>query len=193
MKSHLLAALAAFLLAIVAGHPAKAGAFGTGCYVEGSAGLGLADVEASAGGASVDFSGEGFIGGLGAGCDYRLGGFLVGVLGGVDLSTVDIKALGAKVTEDPTYRVLARVGFNPADNLLVYALAGGAWTKLDAKGAGSQSFEGFTVGAGADFALNDSWTLGARYMVDLLGSEGGGGVSVEPNRHTIRAVIGYRF
>lgn len=193
MKTYLRAFAALILAAMASVQVANAASFGTGCYVEGSVGVGLADVEASAGGASVDFSGEGIIGGIGAGCDYRIGGILVGVLGGVDLSSVEIEALGLKVSEAPTYRALARIGFTPADHLLVYALAGGAWTKLDPNVGPSQSFQGFTVGAGADFALNANVTVGARYLVDILGSEGEDGVSVEPNKHTIRAVMSYRF
>lgn len=184
--------------------PASAAGFQTGCYVEGSAGIGINQLDLSAEGeGTLALSGSGLMGGIGGGCDYRMGAFLIGALGGIDLSSAAIKsAVGdetVKITDGPSYRAAVRIGFTPLDHLLIYGLAGGNWSKLKASvsgedgGSGSETFNGYTLGAGADFLLNDHITLGARYTADLMQSKGDGGDEAEPTRHTIRAVLGYRF
>ena len=176
--------------------PAAAG-FKTGAFVEGSLGMGIDTYAVAGDGASVSFSESGAIGGLAIGYDYKLGAALfVGVMAGVDFSNVAAKITDgtdtAKISHEPSYYLAGRIGFTPAEHLMVYALAGPSWSKLKAKAgdeSGSENFQGWLIGFGADFLLNQNLTLGARYTADLVKEEAG----LEPTNHVVRAVLGYRF
>ena len=176
--------------------PAAAG-FRTGAFIEGSLGMGIDTYAVAGDGASVSFSESGAIGGLAIGYDYKLGAALfIGVMGGVDFSNVAAKITDgdatAKISHEPSYYLAGRVGFTPAEHLMVYALAGPSWSKLKAKAgdeSGSENFQGWLIGFGADFLLNQNLTLGARYAADLVKEEAG----LEPTNHVVRAVLGYRF
>lgn len=177
--------------------PAAAG-FKTGAFVEGSLGMGIDTYAVAGDGASVSFSESGAIGGLAIGYDYKLGAALfVGVMGGVDFSNVAAKITDgedtAKISHEPSYYLAGRIGFTPAEHLMVYALAGPSWSKLKAKvngdNEGSEAFQGWLIGFGADFLLNQNLTLGARYTADLVEDKDG----FQPTNHVVRAVLGYRF
>lgn len=172
--------------------------FKTACYVEGSVGVGINTVDVSSEGASASVSGDGMIAGIGAGCDYKIGsGLFVGGLAGADWSNVSLRVSDgndtAKVKSEPSFHLLAKVGFTPVDHLMVYGLAGASWSKLEAEGD-SESFQGWMIGAGADFLLNENLTVGARYTADLIESKGDGdGGKFEPTNHVVRATLGWRF
>lgn len=176
--------------------PAAAG-FKTGAFVEGSLGMGIDTYAVAGDGASVSFSESGAIGGLAVGYDYKLGAALfVGVMGGVDFSNVAARITDgdatAKISHEPSYYLAGRVGFTPAEHLMVYGLAGPSWSKLKAKvdgDSGSEAFQGWLIGFGADFLLNQNLTLGARYTADLVEDKDG----FQPTNHVVRAVLGYRF
>lgn len=177
--------------------PAATG-FKTACYVEGSVGVGINTVDVSSEGASASFSGDGMIAGIGAGCDYKIShGLFIGGLAGADWSNVSLKVSDgndtAKVKSEPSFHLLAKIGFTPVDHLMVYGLAGASWSKLEAEGD-SESFQGWMIGAGADFLLNENLTVGARYTADLIESKGDGdGGKFEPTNHVVRATLGWRF
>lgn len=176
--------------------PAPSG-FRSGCYIEGSAGIGIQTASISSEGASVDFSGDGIVAGGGIGCDYKIAsGLFIGALGGVDWTNVSVKAsdgeTAAKITSDPSYYALAKIGFTPAENLMIYALGGASWSTLEAL-SGSEDFQGWMIGAGADVLLNRHLTIGARYTADMAGSKTADDVKLEPTNHVVRAVMGWRF
>ena len=176
--------------------PAAAG-FRTGAFIEGSLGMGIDTYDVAGDGASVSFSESGAIGGLAVGYDYKLGAALfVGVMGGVDFSNVAARITDgdatAKISHEPSYYLAGRVGFTPAEHLMVYGLAGPSWSKLKAKvdgDSGSEAFQGWLVGFGADFLLNQHLTFGARYTADLVEDKEG----FQPTNHVVRATLGYRF
>ena len=176
--------------------PAAAG-FRTGAFIEGSLGMGIDTYAVAGDGASVSFSESGAIGGLAIGYDYKLGAALfVGVMGGVDFSNVAARITDgdatAKISHEPSYYLAGRIGFTPAEHLMVYALAGPSWSKLKAKAgdeSGSENFQGWLIGFGADFLLNQHLTFGARYTADLVEDKEG----FQPTNHVVRATLGYRF
>lgn len=182
--------------------PAPAG-FKTGCYAEGSAGLGIDTYDVNDAGASVSFSDKGTVAGFGIGCDYSVGGGLfIGALAGIDWSNASLKfgdeTTATKVSNRPGYHILAKVGFTPVSHLMVYGLAGASWSKYkgsitdieaETTETDSEMFKGWMVGAGADFLLNEHLTVGARYTADINEAKG----DIEPTNHVVRAVIGWRF
>ena len=172
--------------------------FKTTCYIEGSIGIGISSYDVTGDGASVSFSDHGTIGGLAAGCDYRIPStpFAVGAIGGVDFSNVTSKFSDgddtAKVTSEPSYYIAGKVGFVPLDHVMIYGMAGASWSELTAKSGGdkgSEAFQGWIVGAGVDLMLNRNVVLGARYTADLVEGEQG----FDPTNHVVRATLGWRF
>jgi len=172
--------------------------FRTSCYIEGSIGIGINSYDVTGEGASVSFSDHGTIGGLAAGCDYRIQStpFAIGAIGGVDVSNVTSKLRDGddtdKITSEPSYYLAGKVGFVPLDHVMVYGLAGASWSELTAKSGGdkgSENFNGWLVGAGVDLMLNRNVTLGARYTADLIDGEQG----FDPTNHVVRGTLGWRF
>lgn len=74
-----------------------------------------------------------------------------------------------------------RVGFLPAERILIYAtgglayggFSGSSWTLPMNIGTWSQTRAGWTVGAGAEAALGSNWSVKFEYLYMDLGSVGG--------------------
>lgn len=97
--------------------------------------------------------------------------------------------------------VVARAGF-AADRVLVYALGGVAATALStnyAPGAGADSNAtvwGWTIGAGAEYAITDSLSAGIEYRFtdySVGNFNHSGPSSVDLNGHAVKARLSFHF
>ncbi len=136
---------------------------------------------------------DGFIGGVQIGYNYQMGNIVLGVE--TDLQYIDGKrsssftspALGGLTTaagSELNYlgTVRARLGLVASERLLIYATGGLAYGNPDNTaavvavgpgalwGGGSDSTRfGYTVGAGAEYALTNNWTAKLEYLYYDLG------------------------
>jgi outer membrane immunogenic protein len=130
--------------------------------------------------------GDGFIGGGQAGYNAQFGKLVVGVEG--DFSGMNLRGTSESesVRLPGRYSVqtveanwvgmaTARVGY-AADNILLYAKGGWAWADVDARNltyapagalvatsTGSETRDGWTIGAGAEWGFLPNWSLKAEY------------------------------
>ena len=139
----------------------------------------------------------GFAGGVQGGYNWQFGSPWVFGL------EADIQATGADDTfaawkfSNPWYgTVRGRVGYALNPNFMLYGTGGLAFGEL--KGStpfysASHVSAGWTVGAGAEFALNNAWSLKAEYLyVDLDSSR----INGLPNGYsfsTVRVGVNYHF
>lgn len=171
---------------------------------------------------SVNFDADGFVGGLQAGYNYQLAnGVVIGAEADFQGSTVkgdiserfeDISASGeTKVEWFGTVR--ARLGYAATERLLVYGTGGLAYGKVkssysvsdgvDSIGdSSSKTKAGWTVGAGAEYAIDNHWTvkgeylytdLGKRDLVDVSAAGYNFNLENDVKFHTVRVGLNYKF
>jgi outer membrane immunogenic protein len=178
---------------------------------------------------------DGFVGGLQVGANKQLGGMVVGLEADVSWSGMEADGtfttpLGSQwaITSELTTlgTVRGRVGLLATPALLIYGTAGLAWgqvdvtqatTFVDGKGAklddggrtsGDFNHIGYAIGAGAEYALGNGWSLKGEYLYIDLGDEDyqltgttkpGGTVpyvetfASELDLHTLRVGANYKF
>lgn len=169
---------------------------------------------------------EGWLGGVQAGYNLQAGHFVLGVeadLQAADYTGRSLATVGG-VTADATTRVdwygtvRPRLGYAMGD-ALIYATGGLAFGGLDASIAatGIAGFNGtlvtpdlawgYTLGAGAEYALSDQISLRGEYqfvqlradatgaLVDAAGAGTGvsGSSQVRSNMHAVKVGLNYRF
>lgn len=174
----------------------------TGCYLEGSVGMGIGELSAM----GVTLSDNGITGGIGAGCDYQIDSqFVIGAVGRLDFNDIGQSIGGddmsASASTDMIWSLAARLGYLVRPDILVYGLVGGAWTDIDftvADDEGSEtagsSFQGWLLGVGSEFRFSENVSIGGEYSYLMLDSEKvGGEIDIEPDVHMIRLRLGYRF
>ncbi len=179
-------------------------------------------------GGSVDFTSSGFLGGVQAGYNYQIDNWVVGVeadfqgagIKGEGSFSVnydgDLLAEGKAGTKLDWYgTVRARAGVLATDRFLVYATGGLAYGRTksyingDIVGLGSidesrsKTKAGWTVGAGAEYAITDHVTFKTEYAYTDLGKANlfnedlGGGMVANLDRkmnfHSIKVGINYKF
>jgi outer membrane immunogenic protein len=156
----------------------------TGCYLDGGAGYGWSNTDetVSAPGittAKVTDGGRGWLGRVGAGCDYQLGGglsnWVIGAFGDYDFENVhgqnDFGSLGATGNEkqNDAWAVGGRLGYLVTPRLLTYA--DGGYTEAHVQGTTftsvlglpgavstpSHTYNGWFLGGGTEYALDFSW------------------------------------
>lgn len=147
---------------------------------------------------SLDAGKDGFIGGGQIGYNYQMGAVIVGAEADIQFmdrkrttSFIGAPVLGTQlqtsILSDNTYlgTVRARLGFTPADRLMIYATAGLAYgnSKTTAgvvgvqapglvwAGSSDKTSVGWTLGAGAEYALTNNITFKAEYLYYDLGRE----------------------
>ncbi|CDX21605.1 31 kDa outer-membrane immunogenic protein [Mesorhizobium sp. ORS 3324] len=155
----------------------------------------------------IDVSASGFLGGIQAGYNWQSGQVVYGVE--TDFQAADIKGdlsfpitiLQTKVDRFGTLR--GRIGFTPADRFMVYGTGGLAYGHFKTEinnGAinGSKTKAGWTVGAGAEYAINANWTIKSEYLYTDLGKSDV--ITFGPNTltdkiafHTVRVGLNYKF
>ncbi|MER8807813.1 porin family protein [Mesorhizobium australicum] len=181
----------------------------TGAYIGVNAGGGFGTFNlAPSGGApgSIDIDASGFLGGVQAGYNWQVGQFVYGVE--ADFQGSDIKADlsfggpgGLETKVDWFGTVRARLGYTPVDRFMIYGTGGLAYghEKISAPGLDlSKTRVGWTVGAGAEYAITNNWSFKSEYLYTDLGKEtfnpgGLGGVDVKVPFHTVRVGLNYKF
>lgn len=161
----------------------------TGFYLGANAGYGWGEADYSS---DID----GFAGGIQAGYNYQLSGpIVIGVEADIQYSNI-----GSGVFElDYFGTVRARAGF-AVDQFLLFGTAGFAYGRGTYELAGlsnDQTNMGWTVGAGAEYAIDMNWSVKAEYLYMDLGSETyatvGGPIEVGLTSNIVRAGVNYRF
>lgn len=168
---------------------------------------------------SVNVTSSGFIGGVQAGYNWQFeNGMILGaeadfqganLKGEVNFDSDGINAeAGTKVNWYGTLR--ARLGVAPVERLMVYATGGLAYGKVksyaDIDGEGlskSKTKAGWTVGAGAEYAFTNNWTIKSEYLYTDLGKTTlvnyvdedlyGFNLKNKVSFHTVRVGLNYKF
>ncbi|ABD86470.1 outer membrane protein [Rhodopseudomonas palustris] len=138
-----------------------------GPYLGGNLGYAWGDVHNSA------TEPSGVAGGVQAGYNWQSGQFVYGLEGDIAITGADDTFASWKFSNPWFGTVRGRAGYS-FDNLLVYATGGLAFGELKGERFGqsnSSTNAGWTIGAGAEFGLNQNWSAKVEYLyVDLGGS-----------------------
>jgi opacity protein-like surface antigen len=153
----------------------------TGPYIGGQLGYGWADT-------NTGVEGSGALGGVHAGYNYDLGGFVAGAE--VDYDFADIELDGDSGEIDGVARAKLRAGV-PLGRAMPYLTAGGAHATAEIAGAGEVSGFGYVLGGGADFALTDQVIVGTEYLYHDISDIDDTGIDIEA--HTLRAKASFKF
>lgn len=151
--------------------------------------LGYGDVSSklpAASVANVGPDGNGIIGGIHAGYRHDFGQFVAGVELAYNAADIDV---GSNVSMDRLTQLKLTGGYD-AGPALIYASAGAAHTKLSGGGF-SASDNGWVIGLGMDYAINDAWTVGAELTHNRFDDFDNSGVDIRANLLQLKA--GYRF
>ncbi|WP_112436021.1 outer membrane protein [Rhizobium sp. AN80A] len=169
----------------------------SGPYFGIDGGAGWLNGDFSAGGLSdsEDFNG-GMFGGF-VGYNWQLDNSIVlGVEGNVEYNWNDKDFLGANVGSDWSGAVRARVGY-AFDNALIYGAAGWTATRgfVDVPGFDKETktFNGYTVGAGLDYAFTNNVFGRVEYRYNDYGSKDLLGFDVDADQHVVKIGLGVKF
>ncbi len=127
---------------------------------------------------------QGFIGGIQAGYNWQLNTLVLGVE--TDIQYTDLKKSSTDLFYEETIEskinwlgtTRARIGFTPIDTILLYATAGLAYGGVKASvtdyfsedyTSSKKTKLGYTIGLGAEYALNTDWPLKTEYLYANLG------------------------
>nr|WP_244474742.1 MULTISPECIES: outer membrane protein [unclassified Rhizobium] len=167
-----------------------------GGYAGLHAGYGWGEGDAAAGGATgtIDFDGGRF--GAFAGYNFDLGSsWIVGIEGdlGYDWNEREdgTETFGTNIQGG----VRGRVGY-AVDRALVYAAGGWAAAQFSYDDTGvsiDETMNGWTVGAGVDYAINDRVFARAEYRYNDYGSADIGAVNIDFTQHVVQAGLGLKF
>lgn len=164
-----------------------------GCYVEGSLASSITSSKME-GTVSATLATDGYTGGIGVGCDYKLNSkFLVGAFGRYDLGKIDGKTGDTTISQDAVWTAAARAGYFVNPSVLIYGLAGISGTKIDLTGVDKLSADGLILGAGLEIDLGANIWLGAEYSRTDYGKFAIEGDQLRPTSDTVRATIKYKF
>lgn len=177
----------------------------TGVHLGVHGGLDMTNTEVGFGPLSIDgisHSGVGY--GIHVGYDhqFRGGRLVVGIGADYTWSDADfsVKAGGASLLTaglDKSWTVTGRVGVDMG-RVMPYILAG--FSRADASASflgtsiGSISMDGWVAGGGIDMKLADNVAIGAEYRYTRFDGPAfaGGALTLDPERHELRAALKYR-
>ena len=187
-----------------------------------SADITVNDVATNIANGSLDVTASGFVGGIQAGYNWQMDQTIIGIE--TDIQATNLKGefsgsldgfggieVGTKVKWFGTTRV--RLGYLPTERFMIYATGGIAYGKVETYGSiydysgggvgfsSSKTRAGYTVGAGAEYAINDNWTLKSEYLYTDLGKnkftlgDEFTRVNIEAKSafHTVRVGVNYKF
>ncbi|KAA3500828.1 porin family protein [Rhizobium rhizogenes] len=169
----------------------------SGPYLGIQGGAGWANGDFSAGGPVGSDNFDGGILGAFAGYNYQFdNNFVVGIEGDVDYNWNDNDYAGVQIGTDWQGSVRGRVGY-AFDRALLYGTAGWTATRgfIETPGAGKDSttFNGFTVGAGLDYAFTDNVFGRLEYRYNDYGDKDIFGVNTDFDQHTVKVGLGVKF
>jgi len=143
---------------------------------------------------------NGFIGGGQLGYNWQFGSWLAGLEGDIQFSNerasgIVCNAIGCPVGSTVFTRdykldwfgtARGRIGFLPAERILLYAtgglayggFSGSSWTLPMNIGTWSRTQAGWTVGVGVEAALGSNWSVKFEYLYMDLGNVGGSSATV---------------
>ncbi len=176
-----------------------------GFYAGANIGYGWGEIEIAGAPDTNDI--DGMLGGVQAGYNYDLGGFVLGVEGDIQLSDVSFSQTVTGTTVDETIQyfgtVRARAGV-AFDRFMPYVTGGLAFGggKFEASGAlvgdDEQNHFGWTIGAGLEYAVADNISVKGEYLYTDLGDEtydlgAAGTADVSARFSTVRAGVNFQF
>jgi outer membrane immunogenic protein len=186
----------------------------SGPYLGASIGAGTAKtIWSSADFNTFETGGRSAIGGLQAGYNWQMGSALLGIEGDYmfgrlkgDTNCPNPASTCASST-DRLGSLRARAGWVVAPPIMLYFTAGLAWgntnlasTSASASNSFTHSSTGYALGGGAEFFLNDKWTLKAEYLRYNLGTIhasatdfGGSGIDFKPRADTFKLGLNFKF
>lgn len=132
--------------------------------------------------------GSGVVGGVHAGYNYDLGGFVVGGEADYDFAGIELDGNAGEVDGIARAKLKGGVGLGRA---LPYFTAGGAYARGDIAGIGDVSDIGWLAGGGADYAVTDQVVLGGEYLYHSF--DNFDDTSVDLSAHTLRAKASFKF
>ena len=149
---------------------------------------------------------DGLLYGLTAGYDFDLGTAVIGVEAEIADSTTkerqsDLLVLGdeASISASRDLYIGARVGFPVSQNVLLYAKGGYTNAKVKAvyddgvdRLSGSDELDGWRIGAGAEYVMASTFAR-IEYRYSEYDANNDFGVAIEPSRHQVAVVGGFRF
>jgi outer membrane immunogenic protein len=177
---------------------------------------------------SLDFTAGGFVGGAQVGYNWQSGQFVFGVEADIQAADVkgeasldlDIDDLGGGSAEIGTQldyfgTIRGRIGYVPVERLLVYGTGGFAYGRTEsylnasidggpdlADLSEKKNRTGWTIGAGAEYAFTDNWSLKTEYLYTDLGKEtlfsedfgiATADLESDVKFHTVRAGLNWKF
>jgi outer membrane immunogenic protein len=155
----------------------------TGCYIDGGAGYGFSNTDETitslgATTASVTDGGRGWLGRVGAGCDYQLGGglsnWVIGAFGDYDFENIHGQndfggaLFSGNEKQDDAWAAGGRLGYLVTPRLLTYVDGGYTAAHVDSVtftvaglpgvlATPSHTYNGWFLGGGTEYALDFSW------------------------------------
>ena len=172
------------------------------------------------GGPSLKSNGSGFVGGIQAGYNWQINQLILGVETDIQASNLESEFT---ISQNPYYQTLgtkidwfgttrARLGYTPVDRFMIYATGGVAYGKVKTYAeansglyyysSASDTRVGYTVGAGAEYAITNNVTLKTEYLYTDLGklkldvSNGEQTLTIGEAKsafHTVRVGLNYKF
>lgn len=173
----------------------------TGFYAGVNAGYGWASAESL--GVTAD-DGRGLFGGAQIGYNHDFGGFVLGLEADLQLSDIHYEETVSGVTGrtaiDNFGTVRARAGI-AVDRFLPYVTGGFAWgnAAISLSSGGTtlsldDTYKGWTVGAGAEYAVLDNVSIKGEYLyTDFGAADFGSGVDINLKSHAVRAGVNFHF
>jgi|SRR5262245_32391726 outer membrane immunogenic protein len=143
--------------------------------------------------------GEGLFGTVTLGYDRVIRpGWVGGVFADYDFSDISTDSDIGSIDHSYSWAIGARLGFLTNPGTLIYGTVGYTQAEFDISGLGSQTHDGYFVGAGIETFLRDNWTLKLEYRYSDFGSETVFDdrfvrVELDPSIHTARLVLSYKF
>lgn len=184
--------------------PTQAAYLWAGPYVGFHVGYGWGDSTTVIGGTGAGADVDGFIGGIQGGYNFQSNNFVYGFEADISYSDADGSTfffgppLSVEQNWLATLRARAGVTFGPS---LLYITGGAAFTDVDVAlagvGGGSNTYTGWTIGGGWEYAFNDRLSMKAEYLYADFGDEafnlGGTPALVDLDQHIARIGVNWRF
>ncbi|WP_217570733.1 outer membrane protein [Mesorhizobium sp. GbtcB19] len=207
-----LAAGAAHAADVMQEAPVAASFDWSGAYIGVNAGGGFGKFKDSISfGPRLDMTASGFLGGIQAGYNWQSGQMIYGVEtdfqgSAVDASVSDFFGFTPKTKVDWFGTLRARIGYTPIDRFMIYGTGGLAYGQVKTEfpffgpfmSSSSKTRAGWTVGAGAEYAINTNWTIKSEYLYTDLGNStafSSGPITLKSDVafHTVRVGLNYKF